>query len=132
MPPPYPPRGPDFNKLDSIFDKKKYIIVNAFLDAGKHDMFKVLFPQYAGEFKIFEKKVDELVSSISDIIVKNKDNKTYEAKSITDIVAMELYHNINKLITIKNHKKKDVSDLIYMFVYNTKYTNIIYRLVYSV
>lgn len=120
-----------FNKLDTAFDKKKYITVNAFLDAGKHDMFKVLFPQYTKEFKTFEKKVDELVDAITNIIVENRNEKTYKAESIVDIVAMELYHCINKSITIKIHKKEDVANLLYTFVYSTKYTNLIYKLVYS-
>jgi hypothetical protein len=107
-----------FNKLDK-FDKRKYIVVNSFIDSYKHSIFKTLFPQYNAEFDMMEKKMDELVSSIINI---SKDGAS--PKNNVEIVAHELYKQI---------KPQDVKveNLIYSAVYDTKHTALIYKLVYE-
>lgn len=123
-----------FNKLESCFDKKKYIVLNAFLDANKHNTFKKLFPQYLDSFTDFEKKIDTVIQKITDIVeqkeAEDKFKKLQESQDSVDKFSVELYKELTKSITIKLHKKNHIIDIIYSFIYNTKYTEKLYDLVY--
>ena len=120
-----------FSKLDDEFDKKTYIVVNAFLDAEKHDVFKTLFPQYNDMFKILEDKTERLVKILVAIIETSRGPTKFVTKSMDDIVAMSLYEHLNKIMTIKIYEKKAITNLLYTFICNVKYTNMFYTLAFS-
>jgi hypothetical protein len=121
------------NKFDNIkdeFDKRKYIIVNSFLDSNKHIIFRKLFPQYKSQFDTLEQKMDDLVNSILRISIDSKKDKKVEPENIVDVVAKELYNQITKMTTLSNLNESEVTNLLYMYVYNTKYTELMYKLVF--
>lgn len=119
-----------FNNLDDAFDKQKYIIVDAFLDAGKHTIFRTLFPQFTPQFDTLEQKMDDLVNAILRIIEVSKEDKKVEPEDIVEVVARELHEQITKTITLSNRDKTEVTNLLYSYIYSTKYTNLVYKLVF--
>lgn len=119
-----------FNYLDDVIDKNKYIIVNSFLDARRYGVFRVLFPQYDGEFKSLEKKMDDLMDSIMKIINIYENKEKFEPVNIVDVVAKELYEQFSKTINIKDQTKDALIDLVYAFIYDTKFTGLVYKLNY--
>jgi hypothetical protein len=119
-----------FNMLDEEFDRKTYIVVNAFLDAEKHDIFKTLFPQYMPMFKKLEDKTEVLVKTLVKIIEASRTPDKFVTKSMDDIVAMGLYERLNKIMTIKIYEKKAIINLIYTFICDVKYTNMFYTLAF--
>jgi hypothetical protein len=122
-----------FNKLESNFDRKKYIVLNAFLDSKQHEMFKVLFPQFLQEFRMFEEQIDVLVDAISEMVKpkekEEKEEKDEKQKKV-QYLANQIHGDLTKFITINLHKKEHVIDIIYSFIYNTKYTEKLYALMY--
>jgi hypothetical protein len=119
-----------FNNINDTFDKRKYIIVNTFLDSSKHTVFRKLFPQYKSQFDIMEQKMDDLVNAIIRINKDLKENKKIEPNNIVDVVAKELYEQITKTITLSNRDEDEVTNLLYTYIYNTQYTNLVYQLVF--
>lgn len=117
-----------FNKLDNVFDKRKYIIVNSFLDANKHTVFKTLFPQYTEQFDMLDKHMDNLVKSIVAVTKASKENKKIEPKTIVEVVAKELYDQITKNITLSKLGENEIINLIYSYIYDTKFTDLVYKL----
>lgn len=119
-----------FNKLDKVFDKRNYIIVHSFLDAGKHTIFKKLFPQYIEQFDMLEKNVDSLVYAILLVIKASNEGKETKHETIVDVVANEMYDQITKTITLSKRNENDVTNLIYSYIYDTKFTDLIYKLAF--
>lgn len=119
-----------FNNINEEFNKRKYIIINSFLDSEKHTVFRKLFPQYASQFDIMEQKMDDIVNAILKINKYSVEDKKVEPKDIVSVVAKELYGQITKTITLHNRKEEEVTTLLYEYIYNTKYTNLVYRLVF--
>jgi len=119
-----------FNNINEVFDKRKYIIVNAFLDSGKHTVFRKLFPQYTSQFDMMKQKMDDLLNAILRINKDSKDDKKGEPENIVDVVAMELYGKIIKTITLSNLDEAEVTNFLYAYIYDTKYTNLVYKLVF--
>jgi hypothetical protein len=118
-----------FNKLESKFDKRKYIIVNSFMDATKHEIFKTLFPRFDSDFKLIEDKVSQLVKSVVNI-VRSHPNK-FQPSSMMEIVALELYNHITKTVTPESINKKSINSFIYSTILlDTKYTSLIYSIVW--
>jgi hypothetical protein len=113
-----------------VFDKRKYIIVNAFLDAGKHTVFRKLFPQYTSQFDTMKQKMDDLLNAILKINKDSKEDKKGEPENIVDVVAMELHEQITKTITLSNLDEAEVINFLYTYIYDTKYTNLVYKLVF--
>jgi hypothetical protein len=119
-----------FNNINDKFDKRKYTIVNAFLDSNKHSVFKKLFPQYTSHFDTLEQKMEDLVNAIIRINKDLTENKKVEPKNIVDIVANELYGQITTAITLSNRGNVELTNLLYAYIYNTQYTNLVYQLVF--
>lgn len=117
-----------FNNLDKSFDKRKYIIVHSFLCAGTHDVFKSLFPQYNKDFVMLEKIIDELVDAIIKLF---SDTEKKKIETVIDLAAVELYSAITDTLTIKTREKSSITSLLYSYIYNTRYTNLIYKLAYK-
>ena len=120
-----------FNKLDATFDKRKYIIVNSFLDANKHTIFKTLFPQYVDQFDLLEKHMNDLVDAIVLVTKASKEDKKVEPETIVDVVANELHDQITKTITLNTRDESEVINLIYSYIYDTKFTNLVYKLAFQ-
>lgn len=119
-----------FNNINDAFDKRKYIIVNSFLDAGKHTVFRKLFPQYMSQFDMMEQKIDDLVNTILRINKDSREDKKDEPENIVDVVAKELHMHISKTITLNNREEVEVTNLLYVYIYNTRYTDLVYKLVF--
>jgi hypothetical protein len=119
-----------FNNINDVFDKRKYIIVNAFLDAGKHIVFRKLFPQYTSQFDTMKQKMDDLLNAILKINKDSKEDKKGKPENIVDVVAMELHEQITKTITLSNLDEAEVINFLYTYIYDTKYTNLVYKLVF--
>lgn len=116
-----------FNKLSSSFNKTRYITVNAFLDAKKHAEFKQLFPHYAKQFMVLERHIDTLVKNIIGMV---ESDGNVEPSTIPEVVAGELYDKITSEITLKNKKKITVTNIVYEYIYDTRFTNLLYKLAY--
>lgn len=120
----------NFNNINDAFDKRKYIIVNAFLDSSKHTIFRKLFPQYIPQFDKLEQKIEDLLNAILRINKDSKEDKKTEPKNIVEVVAKELYGQITKTITLNNLEEVEVTNLLYEYIYNTDNTRFVYKLVF--
>lgn len=110
-----------FNSVDEHIDKNTYIIIYYLLDADNYDIFKTLFPQHEKFLACLEKKIDKLVVSIRDAIVRGIQTLSAEAlaihKKITTDIREDACVNID-----------EITDLIYHRIYNTENTLLVYNL----
>lgn len=120
-----------FAQLPDTFDKQKYIVANAFLDSEKHNTFKALFSQYRLDFIEMEKQIDSLIQTIMTITNVIKSGNTFTPKNVVEVVSYELYHQVLKYVTLDSRSKKELLGLLYSFIYNTKFTALLYKLVYK-
>jgi hypothetical protein len=118
------------NTLDKVFCKRKYNIINAFLDCRKHDIFKKLFPQYIPEFVRIDKKIHDIINAIMRIMDASNECKTVGGDNTLDIIANILYTKLLKTLDVHNKTRPDVYSLIYMYMCDKKHTEIIYQLMY--
>jgi hypothetical protein len=120
-----------FNSLNKKIDKRKYITVNSFLDSSKYSIFIKLFPLYNTEFILLQQKMDLIANTIIKIVYITKKCGVFKPDNIIDNTAQYLHIQLTKTITLNNYNKKDAINLIYTFIYDVKFTDLLYKIMYG-
>jgi len=114
----------NLHKIDSKYDRHKYIIIQSFLDATKHDILKELFPQYQKEYKKIHNTIHTLADNIYNI-AQGSDKKI----ELLDVVSHELYKNMGDGVR-GTDKKTALNSIIYPSLYNPKLADLLYNLIH--
>lgn len=112
-----------FNDLDKNIDKTKYITINCILDAGLSEMFRNLFPKYQNEIE----KVNSYISTIAKNIIIIANQHKINGNVNTNSIEHSLYLEMSKNISFTDRNENSIKALVYIYLYDTKFTDIFYK-----
>ena len=112
-----------FRELKVSIDKVKYITVYSFLSKKHYDIFRGLFPQYAGDMT----ELDKIVVGLAECVMSIADGRTPNNLLPDGIMeeAQRIYNELSKKIRIDS---KHGRHLIYSYLYDVRHTDMLYRL----
>lgn len=114
-----------FSNIDKSFNKKKYILIYSFLDPIQYKIIKQLFPQFNEDFKKIYNEINKLINTMIDLYKNNNNTNLDQAESHLKNIAKEMLLYLNMIPNGQVNKY-----IISQYILHTKYTDIIYKLVY--